>query len=205
MSKLRAGQVAAPSRITFAEVAAEYIAGLEASVAAGERAPRTLERYKQHLDTYVLPGIGHIHVQKLTADALADYLRDRQSAGLSSWTRRGMLTPLSRVLSLAVRRGYLSGNPLRLLQPEELPKGKSKDDARVLDRDEIGRLLAASLELYRPALATVVFSGLRAMELVGLRWSCIDFDEGVIHVRQQLTRGSRATPPRLVDLKTRGA
>ena len=46
MSKLRAGHVAAPSKITFAEVAAEYVAGLEASVAHGDRAPRTLERYK---------------------------------------------------------------------------------------------------------------------------------------------------------------
>lgn len=130
MSKLRAGQVAAPSKITFEEVAAEYVAGLEAMVAAGDRAPRTLERYKQHLDVHVLPGIGHFQVQKLTADALAAFLRDRQSVGLSSWTRKGMLTPISRVLSLAVRRGYASDNPLRLLQPEELPKGRAKDDPR---------------------------------------------------------------------------
>src|SRR5262245_27583684 len=59
MSKLRTGQVAAPTKITFAEVASEYVAGLEAAVAAGERAPRTLERYQQHLDAHVLPGIGH--------------------------------------------------------------------------------------------------------------------------------------------------
>jgi integrase len=174
-------------------------------VAAGERAPRTLERYKQHLDTHILPGIGHVQVQKLTADALAAFLRDRQSLGLSSWTRKGMLTPVSRVLSLAVRRGYMSANPLRLLQPEELPKGRAKDDPRVLDRNEIGRLLAATPELYRPALATKVFSGLRAMELLGLCWWCVDFDEGVIRVRHQLTRGSREDPPTLVELKTRGA
>ena len=60
-------------------------------VSAGDRAPRTLERYKQHLDGHVLPGIGHIQVQKLTADALATFLRDRQSAGLSPWTRKGMV------------------------------------------------------------------------------------------------------------------
>jgi integrase len=194
MSKLRAGQVAAPSKITFAEVAAEYLAGLEANVAAGERAPRTLERYKQHLDAHVLPGIGHIQVQKLNADALAAFLRDRQSVGLSSWTRKGMLTPISRVLSLAVRRGYVSENPLRLLQPEELPKGRAKDDPRVLDRDEIERLLDAATGLYRLALATKVFSGLRAMELLGLSWRCVDVDAGVIRVRHQLTRGSKEKP-----------
>ncbi len=205
MTKLRAGQVAAPSKVTFAEVAAEYVAGLEAMVAAGERAPRTLERYQQHLDAHILPGIGHLQVQKLTADALAAFLRDRQSIGLSSWTRKGMLTPISRVLALAVRRGYVSANPLRLLQPEELPKGRAKDDPRVLDRDEIGRLLTAATDPYKPALATKVFAGLRAMELLGLRWSYVDFDEGVIRVRQQLTRASTKNPPRLVELKTRRA
>jgi integrase len=205
MTKLRAGQLAAPSKVTFAEVAAEYISGLSATVAAGERAPRTLERYKQHLDLHVLPGIGHIQVQKLTADALAAFLRDRQALGLSPWTRKGMLTPISRVLSLAVRRGYVSENPLRLLQPEELPKGKAKDEPRVLDRDEIGRLLASATELYKPALATKMFSGLRAMELLGLCWWCIDFDEGVIRVRHQLTRGTKHDRPRLVELKSRGA
>lgn len=179
--------------------------GLEASVAAGDRAFRTLERYKQHLDTHILPGIGHFQVQKLTADALAAFLRDRQSAGLSSWTRRGMLTPISRVFALAVRRGYVSESPLRLLQPEELPKGRSKDEARVLNRDEIRLLVAATPELYRPALATAVFSGLRVMELLGLCWWCLDFEEGVIRVRQQLTRGSKAHPPKLVELKTPSA
>jgi len=205
MTKLRAGQVAAPSKITFAEVAAEYLAGLHAMVSAGDRAPRTLERYKQHLDGHVLPGIGHIQVQKLTADALATFLRDRQSAGLSPWTRKGMLTPISRVLSLAVRRGYVAENTLRLLQPEELPKGKARDEPRVLDRDEIGRLLSGAPDLYRPALATKVFSGLRAMELLGLQWSCVDFEKAVIRVRHQLTRGSKQNPPALVELKTRGA
>jgi integrase len=85
------------------------------------------------------------------------------------------------------------------------PKGKAKDDPRVLDRDEIGRLLAAAPKLYAAALATDVFSGLRAMELLGLCWSCIDFEQGVINVRHQLTRGTKERPATLVELKTRGA
>ncbi len=186
-------------------MAAEYVSSLETSVASGDRASRTLDRYKDHLDGHILPELGHIQVQKLTADALAAFLRDRQAAGLSSWTRKGMLTPLGRVLSLAVRRGYLTENPLRRLEPEELPKGKAKDEPRVLDRDEIGRLLAEAPERYGPALATKVFSGLRVMELLGLCWSCLDFERGVITVRHQLTRGSKASPAKLIELKTRGA
>ncbi len=172
---------------------------------AGDRASRTLERYRDHLDGHILPELGHIQVQKLTADVLAAFLRDRQATGLSSWTRKGMLTPLGRVLSLAVRRGFLSENPLRRLDPEELPKGQAKDEPRVLDRDEIRRLLADATVPYKPPLATAVFAGVRAMELLGLRWSCVDFERGVIAVRYQLTRGTKESPARLVELKTRGA
>lgn len=109
------------------------------------------------------------------------------------------------MLSLAVRRGYLTENPLRRLQSDELPKGKAKDEPRVLDREQIGGLLAAASDLYRPVLATKVFSGLRVMELLGLCWWCIDFELGVINVRYQLTRATKTSPARLVELKTRGA
>jgi integrase len=43
------------------------------------------------------------------------------------------------------------------------------------------------------------------MELLGLRWQDVDFNAGVIRVRTQLTRGSKADPPRLVKLKTKAA
>jgi integrase len=59
--------------------------------------------------------------------------------------------------------------------------------------------------MYRPALATTVFAGLRAMELLALTWLCIDAEDGVIHVRHQLTRSTRSAPPRRVALKTRAA
>jgi integrase len=43
------------------------------------------------------------------------------------------------------------------------------------------------------------------MELLGLRWQDIDFKVGVIRVRMQPTRGTKADPPRLVELKTNAA
>ena len=107
-----------------------------------------------------------------------------------------MLTPMGRVFALSVRRGYITDNPLRRLESEELPRGRAKDQPRVLDRDEIRRLLAATSSVYQPILATKVFSGLRVMELLGLCWRSVDLEGGVIHVRYQLTRGSSGTKRR---------
>ena len=47
-------------------------------------------------------------------------------------------------------------------------------------------------------LATAVFSGLRLMELLGLRWADVDLERGELHVRSQLSRKGA-----LVPLKTR--
>lgn len=63
---------------------------------AGERAERTVQRYREHLNGHVVPEIGRIPIQKLTADHIAALVRTCQEKGLAPWTISGMLTPLGR-------------------------------------------------------------------------------------------------------------
>ena len=79
----------------------------------------------------------------------------------------------------------------------------AKDPPRVLSRDEIGTLLARAPERYRPIIGVAVLAGLRQAEVLGLRWSEIDFKAGVLKVRHQLTRGDSTTPPRAARLETK--
>ena len=66
---------------------------------------------------------------------------------------------------------------------------------RILDREAIGKLLDAAADSYRVLLATAIFSGLRQGELLGLVWSDIDFEAGLIRVRKALDRsGVRVEP-----------
>jgi site-specific recombinase XerD len=114
------------SRLTVADCVAEYLAHLESLVRAGERTERTVERYRSHLEGHVLPELGHIPIQKVTADHVARLVRTSREKGLAPWTIKGMLTPLGRLFALALRRGIVSENPIARLQPEELPKGVAK-------------------------------------------------------------------------------
>lgn len=57
----------------------------------------------------------------------------------------------------------------------------------------------------RPVIATLVYTGLRIQEALGLVWGDIDFEVGVIRVRHQLTRATRAEPAKRVKLKTKGS
>jgi integrase len=51
-------------------------------------------------------------------------------------------------------------------------------------------------------LATVLYTGLRISELLGLVWDDVDLAAGVIHVRAQLSRSHRGAPARRVPPKT---
>ena len=88
----------------------------------------------------------------------------------------------------------MQSDPVSRLKRGERPRAGRREQ-RVLAPDDIGRLLAAAAPLYRPLLATAVFTGLRLGELLGLRWHDVDLAGGVLHVRAQPDRrGDRVAP-----------
>jgi integrase len=49
---------------------------------------------------------------------------------------------------------------------------------------------------WRPFFIAAIFTGMRQSELRGLRWSDVDLDAGVIHVRQRADGWGRMGPPK---------
>jgi integrase len=127
-----------------------------------------------------------------------------RAQGLAPKTINGALVPLGRILAHALRRDYITDNPLRRLEQHERPR-IYKRDQRVLDHHEIARLLDASLPRYRPLLTMAIYTGMRHSELLGLTWADLDLDNGLIHVRYQLSRARLHNPARRVRLKTNAA
>jgi integrase len=95
-------------------------------------------------------------------------------------------------------------DPIARLERGERPRPAPRGQ-RVLGRDEVARLLVGCAERYRPLVATALFTGMRISELLGLVWGDVDLDAGVIHVRFQLSRVQRGSPPTRVSPKTRAA
>jgi integrase len=75
----------------------------------------------------------------------------------------------------------------------------------VLGREQIAALLDACLPTHRLLVTTVLNSGLRISEALGLIWGDIDFAAGVIHVRKQLSVPSGGERARRVPLKTKAS
>ena len=130
------------------------------------------------------------HVQKFMAEKLR--------AGASARAVRYCRAILRAALNQAVKQGLIVRNSAALTDP---PKGYRPQQASPLTPDE-GLRFIAGLEGERlKALHLLMLAlGLRQGEALGLRWSDVDLEEAVVHVRVELVRlDGKYT---LEDLKT---
>jgi len=165
----------------------------------GQLRERTLAGYRSQLRLHVLPALGKRPIAELNEDDILELIAELQAAGYTGWTIRTILTPLSRLLSHAVRRGVIASSPISRLDRTERPAVWAREQ-RILGRDEIALLLECAPTRFRTVLATAIFSGLRQGELLALTWADVDFEQGVLRVRKSLDRQQRR-----LDLKTRNA
>lgn len=189
VSKLGRGEKVAPTRVLFAEWSEEWLVGLN-------KRPRTIAAHRYALDKHLLPRFKRRKLADITADDIARLVAEMQRDGYAGWTITGTLSTLSGCLGRAKRRGLIAQNPVGDLSRDERPT-VSKGQKRVLSEPEIQTVLAEATDGFRPLLGLMMFSGLRIGEALALKWESIDFEDGFLHVKQQLT------PQReLADLKT---
>lgn len=145
---------------------------------SGELRPRSIESYRDLLDRYVLPSIGSIEINALSPADIRHLLASVVGSGK---TRTAELIYVMLKSALA----DLESNPMfRVKRPAHVQKSPD-----AWSDDDIRRYLAA-LDNHRHgiALSLGIMLGLRRGEICGLRWSDIDFSEGVLHVRNQRQR-----------------
>jgi integrase len=198
--EVRAGGVQASSsgRESVKEVALAWLAYVERLVAIGELRTRTLESYKTGVMLHLLPDYGHRRIRSITTDDLVEWHRKQRAADASVWTIRARWMAVRGVLAYAARHGMIAVSPADKLLPRERP-GAGEPRQRFLSREEMDALLEHAGDAHA-LIATALFTGLRVMEVLALTWGDVDFSEGLIRARFQLSRQGKR-----VALKTKAA
>ncbi len=189
---------------TFGEVAEAVLAELAELVEAHELAPRTLESYRTGIVKHANPTFASRPIVAITADDVAIWVEKQQRTGAADWSIRARWTALRTVFSHALRHGLIPSSPADVLKRRERPRhGRSRQ--RFLDSKEIQALIdnsAAGVGLLyskrqpcehyaatvEAGIALMVFCGLRVSEALGLAWDEVDFDNGHLKIRYQLSR-----------------
>jgi len=202
---LDAGAESPTRRLTVGAYLDQWIEGVPGRVEQS-----TAADYADTVRLHLKPGLGSKILTKLTVSELNALWASKRKAGYSANSVRIMRTVLRSALHQAEREGLLVRNVAALSDPPRI----GQSEGRSLTVAEPRRLLdAASGDRLEALYAITVVFGLRRGEALGLSWSDIDLDTGLVHVRQQLRRErlpvdqqketGRKTQLVLRDLKTK--
>lgn len=147
--------------------------------------PSSLCRYKMQCDIHIKPALGALRLTELTTPAIQKFYNGLKQAGLSSNSIKNAHVALHSALKKAVILRYIPINPSDAC---ELPRVEKKE-IQPLDETAIAAFLkAVKGHKYELLYQVTLFTGLREGETLGLSWDCIDFESGIITVKQQLQR-----------------
>ena len=146
----------------------------------------TKSNYRSIIDNHIGPDIGSYPLSKLKAPIIQNfYNRLHDEKKLSPKYIKNIHGVLHSALDKAVEVEYTAKNYSgvcsipKVVEPEITP----------LNREEQEKLFAALKgEEFEDLILTDLFTGLRCGELIGLTWDCVDFENGIIHVKKQLSQ-----------------
>jgi len=185
-------------RETVKEVAEAWLKHVERLVDIGELRTRTLESYRTGVNIHLIPELGNRRDRSITTEDLVEWHRKQRAADASGWSIRARWMAVRGVLAYAARYGFIAVSPADKLLPRERPSA-GEPRQRYVTRKEMDGLLEHAGNGHA-MIATSLFTGLRAMEVLGLTWGDIDFAGGEIRARYQLSRKGERVP-----LKTKAA
>lgn len=176
-------QDGAPKRTTSRERLSFWLVRWLALYVYPTLRPKTVRAYHYQVHTYLIPHLGSVQLNRLSAERIQTVLTDLRKTGLSPasvhQTRRVLHTALQRAVVMRV----IAWNPVE----GTVPPAAGRRESPALDARQVAQLLERTAGSRFHALYTVTVAlGLRQGEALGLRWQDVDLEAGVLHVRGQL-------------------
>ncbi|NGN84814.1 tyrosine-type recombinase/integrase [Arthrobacter silviterrae] len=147
------------------------------------RAANTRRRYREIIDTYILPGVGNLTIREANDSTLDKFLKGVRTKHGNA-TAKMSKTLLSGMMSLATRHGAAPANPLR--EVARIPTGTK--EVRALTIDEVAKLRHDVYRWQQPTgrqnglhekdildvVDIMLATGARIGEALAIRWSDVD-------------------------------
>lgn len=145
--------------------------------------PLTVKNYSEQVRKHLKPALGSIRLDKLTPHTIQRFYNGLTASGLAPKTVKNIHGVLHSALQQALLNGLITVNPSNACK---LPR-VTKPEIRPLEPEEIKAILReAQLDDYCNLFIVALFTGMRQGELLGLSWDYVNFETGVITIKQQL-------------------
>lgn len=174
----------------------EYMQSWLVSIKAAKRRS-TWVQYDQVTRSYIMPNLGHLKVKDIRPEHIQGMYNRLLEQGAGVYTILKIHTVLHGALQRAVKTGMIGRNPASFTQPPKEPA----NEMAILNESQVSQLFVAAIghrweALYHLAVVT----GMRQMELLGLKWTDLDWVRQTIKVERQLAKpageGVKFTAPK---------
>jgi integrase len=179
------GTAAAASTPTFREFTSTWLAEHQV-----EWRRSHLKVLKSTIDGHLLPAFGDKPIGSITkADILAFRAKVAERPGrtgekLSNKRVNGVLAPLRQIMADAADRyGFVS--PCANVKPLKI----RKTDIEPFTLDQVQKVLAVVRADFKDYFLVRFFTGMRTGEAHGLKWKYVDFEHGLILIRETFVLG----------------
>jgi integrase len=143
----------------------------------------TYKEYVGLIERYVLPSLGSMRLSEMRPLEIQKFYTGLTDKELSPRTVRFTHSVLTSAFKQAVRWRLLAHNPC---DSAELPR-KASAEMQALTPAEAARFLKeAKSDRWSALFVLALATGLRPSEYLGLKWSDIDLERGVINVQRSL-------------------
>ncbi len=186
-ARLRARELRAdqedPDPVSLADFAQEY---LEHKIRLGYR---SVDRDRDSLG-HLLPYFRGTSLHEIRREKIERYIDHRLGEGAKPGTVQREITFVKALLNRALRWGRIEKNPADKLSV----KGSNVRRDRILNPEELDRLLEATSPQGRDVIQLALLTGMRKGEIRGLLERDCDFLREEIHIRESKTGESRIIP-----------
>jgi len=170
--------------MTVAELTAHFIRfELDSDLDNSHRTFATKGCYRSYLRNWIVPRWGELQIRQVRTVAVEEWLRQLP---LTNGTKAKIRNHMSALFSHAIRYEWLktNENPIRMVRQS----AKREKIPEVLDIDELSLLLDKVESLERVLILLCAFTGLRASELLALKWCDIDFNSRQLNVTRSIVQ-----------------
>ena len=179
-SQIRDGLILSGANITYEQYLNEWLITIKSTIR-----PKTHEQYTQIVQQHILPYLGVIKLKDLRPDNIQSLYNRKLKDGASERTVILIHSVLHRSLNLAVKWELLGRNPADAVTRPRIRRREMK----TLDDTQVRSLIMVSKGTkYETLFWLAVNTGLREGELIGLKWSDLDWKTQKLQIQRQVQR-----------------
>jgi integrase len=154
---------------------------------------QTLMNYNSYIKSHITPSIGRYPLAKLNPIIIQNLITELKTKGLADGTVKRIYSIIHTSLSVAEKMQMVPKNVASLVDKPKV----NRRQLQVWDVKDVKKFLAetAGKSRYSIVFLLAVYTGMRQGELLGLRWSDIDFERATIHIQQTLSHDGKELNP----------